>query len=154
MRRQLDRIDLAVVAVGGGGLIGGIAADLKQHNPSVRIVGAQPANSRVMLESIKAGHVVDIPSLPTLSDGTAGGIEPETVTFPLCRELVDEWIEVPEDEIARAMRHAIAVEHLLIEGAAAVAVAAVQKARLSPRDRVVIVLCGANVSADRLRGVL
>jgi threonine dehydratase len=154
LRRQVDRIDLVVVAVGGGGLIGGIAADLKHHNPAVRIVGAQPANSRVMLESIKAGHVVDIPSLPTLSDGTAGGIETETVTFPLCRELVDEWVEVPEVEIARAMRHAIEVEHLLIEGAAAVAVAAVQMARPAPSDRVVIVLCGANVSADRLRGVL
>jgi threonine dehydratase len=154
LRRQLDRVGLVVVAVGGGGLISGIAADLKHYEPAVRIVGAQPANSRVMLESVKAGHVVDIPSLPTLSDGTAGGVEAETVTFPLCRELVDEWVEVPEDEIARAMRHAIEVEHLLIEGAAAVAVAAVQKARLAPRDRVVVVLCGANVSADRLREVL
>lgn len=154
LRRQLDRVDLVVVAVGGGGLISGIAADLKHYGPAVRIVGAQPANSRVMLESVKAGHVVDLPSLPTLSDGTAGGVEAETVTFPLCRELVDEWVQVPEDEIARAMRHAIEVEHLLIEGAAAVAVAAVQRARLAPRDRVVIVLCGANVSADRLREVL
>jgi threonine dehydratase len=154
LRRQLDRVDLVVVAVGGGGLISGIATDLKHHEPAVRIVGAQPANSRVMLESVKAGHVVDIPSRPTLSDGTAGGVEADSVTFPLCRELVDEWVEVPEDEIARAMRHAIEVEHLLIEGAAAVAVAAVQKARLTPRDRVVIVLCGANVSADRLREVL
>lgn len=154
LRRQLDRITLVVVAVGGGGLISGIAADLKHHDPAVRVVGAQPVNSRVMLESIRAGHVVDIPSLPTLSDGTAGGVEAEAVTFPLCRELVDEWVEVPEDEIAGAMRHAIEVEHLLIEGAAAVAVAAVHRARPAPHDRVVIVLCGANVSAERLRGVL
>lgn len=154
LRRQLDRIAVVVVAVGGGGLISGIAADLKHHDPAVRVVGAQPFNSRVMLESIRAGHVVDIPSLPTLSDGTAGGVEAGAVTFPFCRELVDEWVEVPEDEIARAMRHAIEVEHLLIEGAAAVAVAAVHRARPAPRDRVVIVLCGANVSAERLRGVL
>jgi threonine dehydratase len=106
-----------------------------------------------MLESIKAGPVVEIPSAPTLSDGTAGGIEAEAVTFPLCRALVDDWVEVPEDEIARAMRHAIEVEHLLIEGAAAVAVAAVQEARPSPRDRVVIVLCGAK-SAPSDSGVL
>ena len=154
LRRQVDRIDLVVVAVGGGGLISGIAAYLKHHDPAVRIVGAQPANSCVMLQSIRAGHVVDSPSRPTLSDGTAGGIEAETVTFPLCVELVDEWVDVPEDAIARAMRHAIEVEHLLIEGAAAVAVAAAQEAHPVPGDRVVVVLCGANVSAERLRGVL
>lgn len=154
LRRQLDGISTVVVAVGGGGLIGGIAACLKHFDGRLRVVGAQPANSRVMIESVRAGRVVDIPSLPTLSDGTAGGVEPDTVTFPMNRDLVDEWIEIPEDEIARAMRHAIEVEHLLIEGAAAVAVAAVARARRPLSGRVVVVLCGANVSAARLREVL
>lgn len=154
LRRQLDGISAVVVAVGGGGLIGGIAAYLKHHDRNVRIVGAQPTNSRVMIESVRAGHVVDIPSLATLSDGTAGGIEADTVTFPLNRDLVDEWIEVPEDDIARAMRHAIEVEHMLIEGSAAVAVAALARSRALLRGRVVVVLCGANVSAARLKQVL
>src|SRR4029450_4917604 len=83
LRRQLDGIGVVVVAVGGGGMAGGIAADLKRHDPDVRIIGAQPANSRVMIESMRAGHVVEIPSLPTLSDGTAGGIEVDTLTFPI-----------------------------------------------------------------------
>lgn len=154
LRRQLDDISTVVAAVGGGGLIGGIAADLKHHNPSLRIVGAQPANSRVMIESVRAGHVVDIPSLPTLSDGTAGGIEAGSVTFPLNRDLVDEWIEVPEDGIARAMRFMIEVEHQLIEGSAAVAVAAAARTQEPMRGRVVVILCGANISAARLREVL
>ena len=154
LRRQLGTIGTVVVAVGGGGLIGGVAAYLKYFDRRVRIIGAQPANSRVMIESVRAGTVVEIPSLPTLSDGTAGGVELDTVTFPLNRELVDEWIEVPEDEIAGAMRHAIEVEHLLIEGAAGVAVAALSRARRPLSGRVAVVLCGANVSAARLIEVL
>jgi len=154
LRRQLDDISAVVVAVGGGGLIGGIAADLKHHNASTRIVGAQPANSKVMIESVRAGHVVNIPSLPTLSDGSAGGIEADAVTFPLNRDLVDEWIEIPEDEIARAMRFAIEVEHLLIEGSAAVAVAAAARTQEPLSGRVVVVLCGGNISAARLREAL
>jgi threonine dehydratase len=154
LRRQLEEIDAIIVAVGGGGLIGGIAADLKHHLPGVRVVGAQPANSRVMIESVRAGKVVDIPSTDTLSDGTAGGVESDTLTFPLCRALVDQWFEVEEAEIARAMRHAIEVEHMLIEGAAAVAVAALLRLAGSISGRIVVVLCGANVTASRLREAL
>lgn len=114
LRRQLDDIGTVIVAVGGGGLIGGIATYLKGHAPNVKVIGAQPANSRVMIESMRAGRVVEIPSLPTLSDGTAGGIELDTVTFDLCRSVVDDWIEIDEGEIAAAMRHAIEVEHMLV----------------------------------------
>lgn len=154
LRRQLESISTVIVAVGGGGLIGGIAACLKHFDSRIRVVGAQPANSRVMIESVRNGRVLEIPSLPTLSDGTAGGIELDTVTFQMNRDLVDEWIEIPEDEIARAMRHAIEVEHMLIEGAAGVAVAAVSRARRPLSGRVAVVLCGANVSAARLKEVL
>jgi threonine dehydratase len=154
LRRQLGDIGTVVVAVGGGGLVGGIAAYVKHHAPDVKVIGAQPANSRVMIESVRAGRVVEIPSHPTLSDGTAGGIEADTVTFPLCRALVDEWIEVSEEEIAAAMRHAIEVEHMLVEGAAAVAIAAASKSGPLPSGRVVVVLCGANISVARLLGAL
>lgn len=152
--KQLAGIEVVIVAVGGGGLIAGIAAFLKHRHPGIRIVGAQPANSKVMIESIRAGQVVEIPSLPTLSDGTAGGIEADTVTFSYCRSLVDEWVEVEEADIARAMRHAIEVEHLLIEGSAGVALAALSMLRTPARGRAIVVLCGANVSAARLREVL
>jgi threonine dehydratase len=154
LRRQLDDIGIVIVAVGGGGLVGGIAAYLKHHQPNVKVIGAQPANSRVMTESMRVGRIVDIPSLPTLSDGTAGGIEPDTITFPLCRALIDEWIEISEQEIAAAMRHTIEVEHMLIEGAAGVGVAALSRLTGSLSGRVVVVLCGANLTTERLREIL
>lgn len=154
LQRQLHDIGIVIVAVGGGGLIAGIAAVLKARAPNVRIVGAQPARSMVMVESIRAGHVVEIPSQPTLSDGTAGGIETDTVTFPLCQTLVDEWITVDENEIAGAVRHAIEVEHMLVEGSAGVAIAALSKLQHRASGRVVVVLCGANISAARLREAL
>jgi threonine dehydratase len=154
LRRQLERVDTVIIAVGGGGLIGGVAADLKQHRSDIRVIGAQPENSRVMAESVRAGRVLDLQSEPTLSDGTAGGVEQDTVTFSLCRQLVDEWITVSESEIASSMRHAIEVEHMLIEGAAAVAMAVAAGPRTQLAGNVVVLLCGANVSADRLRQVL
>lgn len=154
LRRQLPGLDAVVIAVGGGGLIGGVAADLKHHLPGVRVIGTQPLNSRVMAESIRAGRMLDLPSQPTLSDGTAGGVELDTVTFPYCRDLVDEWIDVPEEDIARSMRRTIEEEHMLVEGAAAVAIAAVAERRSALSGRVVVVLCGANVSADRIRSIL
>ena len=87
----------------GGGLIAGIAGYLKALNPGVVVVGCLPANSPVMAESIRAGRIVDMESLPTLSDGTAGGIEPQAITFELCRQLVDDYILVSEDEIAHLL---------------------------------------------------
>lgn len=155
LRKQLPDVDVVIVAVGGGGLIGGMAIDLKAPLPHVRIIGAVPSNSPVMAASVHAGQIVEMPTTPTLSDGTAGGIEEGSITFELCRDLVDEWVEVPEDAIARAMRHCIEQEHMLIEGSAGVAVAAAWKVAESLRGQTVaIVLCGANVSAERLGAIL
>jgi len=155
LRGQVKSLDAIVVSVGGGGLIAGIAADVKAHFPSVRVVGAVPANSPVMAASVRAGKIVQMPVLPTLSDGTAGGIEPGAVTFELCQALVDEWVEVSEAEIGNAMRHCLIIEHLLVEGSAGVAVAASIRCAAELRGaRVAVVLCGANIAADTLRDVL
>src|SRR5262249_2376613 len=111
--------------------------------------------SAVMAESVRAGTIVELPDQPTLSDGTAGGIEPGAITFDLCRRLVDRFVLVPEVEIAHAMRLMIDRHHLLIEGAAGVALAGLKRCagELAGR-RVAVVLCGANVSAETLRAVL
>jgi threonine dehydratase len=101
---QLQTFDVVLAPVGGGGLISGIAGYLKALAPSIEVIGCQPVNSCVMYESVEAGEILDIESLPTVSDGTAGGIEPGSITFDLCRRLVDDFILLEEAEIIAAMR--------------------------------------------------
>jgi len=155
LAKQLDQIDMVFVALGGGGLISGIAGYLKSIHPNVRIIGCSPANSQVMIESVKAGKILDLPSLPTLSDGTAGGVEPDSITFDLCRDLVDVYETVTETEIKESLRQYLQIHHIMIEGSAAVAVAACvkQSDRLAGKN-VVVILCGANISLETLKGIL
>ena len=155
LERQLDRVDIVLVSLGGGGLISGIAGYLKRVNPEAVVIGCSPENSQVMIQSVRAGEILDLPSLPTLSDGTAGGVEPGAITFDLCSELVDDFVTVGEDEIAEALRLFMKNNHMLIEGAAAVAVASYQKMldRCAGK-KVVIVICGANISLETLKSVL
>jgi threonine dehydratase len=151
----IDGFDVLVVAVGGGGLISGVAAAVKAARPGVQVIGASPANDAAMAASIAAGRVVDIDAAPTLSDGTAGGVEHQTVTFDLCRELVDEWVLVPEEQIGASLRLMIDVHHQLIEGAAGVAIAAAfGAAKRLAGQRVLVISCGANISADTVQRAL
>lgn len=155
LERQLDRIDAVFVSVGGGGLISGIAAYLKSRRPGVRIVGCSPENSQVMIQSVRAGKILDLPSKPTLSDGTAGGVEPGAITFELCRRLVDEYITVTEADIAAKVADFTRAHTSKIEGAAAVAIAAYLNNReMYTGKNVVIVLCGANIAPDTLKSLL
>ncbi len=153
--RQLPDVDAVFVAVGGGGLMGGISSYIKAVKPTVEVVGCSPFNSKVMEESVKAGKVLALESLPTLSDGTAGGVELDSITFPLCRDNVDRYISVTEDEIATSMRTFMNAQHMMIEGAAAVPIAALMQdyAKYAGKN-VAIVLCGANISLSVLQGVL
>lgn len=96
-----------------------------------------------------------MPSNKTLSDGTAGGIEEGAITFELCRELSDEFVLVDEAEIAAAMRLYMDSEHQLIEGAAGVAVAGLLAKKADLRGKkVVVLICGANISRGSLRAVV
>jgi threonine dehydratase len=152
---SLPQADTVFIAVGGGGLIGGVASVLKAGNPAIRIVGCQPAASAVMAHSVEAGRILDELSAPTLSDGTAGGIEQGAITFGLCSSLVDEFVLVSEAEIAAAMRQFIDYEHQLVEGAAGVAIASMLKQRDAlGGQKVVVLVCGGNVSRDTLKRIL
>lgn len=153
--RQIPRIDCVLVPVGGGGLISGIAGYLKSDSENIEIIGCQPENSAVMYASIKAGRILDMKSEPTISDGSAGGIEPDAVTFPICQELVDDFILVTEEEIISALRLTLEKHHLLIEGAAALPVAAFikQKNRLRGKN-VVLVLSGSKIGLETLKKIL
>lgn len=155
LARQLDHVDAVYVSLGGGGLISGIAGYLKSVQPDAQIIGCSPENSQVMIQSIKAGRILDLPSLPTLSDGTAGGIEAGSITFDLCRTLVDDYVTVTEEEIKESLLLFIGTHHMLIEGAAAVAIASYLKTRERfVGKNVAIVICGANISLETLAEVL
>ena len=152
---QLEDIDAVIVSVGGGGMIGGIGTYLKSIKPNVKIVAASPKNSCVMYESLQAGKILDLPSEPTLSDGTAGGVEEDAITFPICQNVIDHFVLLSEDEIADGLRTGLMKHHIMMEGAAGASVAAF----LKDKDRyngkkVVIVICGANISQDVLKQVL
>lgn len=154
LARQMPDLDAVFVAVGGGGLIAGIGAYLKATSPSTEIVGCWPENSPVMLECMRAGRVIDVAEKPTLSESTAGGLEPGSVTLDLCRRVIDRSVLVPEDGILAAMRLVLEKEHWVIEGAAALAVAAyLQEARRCAGRKVAIVLCGRNVSPKVLHRI-
>jgi len=153
--RQVDRPDAVFVALGGGGLLSGIGLALEGMGRKTAIVACSPANSAVMHHSLAAGRIVEMESLDTLSDGTAGAVEAGAITFDLCRRLVADSVVVSEEEIRAAMRLVVERHHTLVEGAAAVAVAGYLKMKDRFRGkRVVIVLCGANISLERLRAAI
>jgi threonine dehydratase len=155
LAEQQPGLDVVYVSVGGGGLISGVAAALKTRNPNVEIVACSPENSAVMHHSVEAGNILDLESAPTLSDGTAGGIERDTITFDLCRRLVDRWLLIPEEAIVSALRLAVTSAHLMIEGAAALALAALiqDKTRLKGKC-VAAIMCGGNISQDKILSIL
>ncbi|HIB33259.1 MAG TPA: pyridoxal-phosphate dependent enzyme, partial [Candidatus Marinimicrobia bacterium] len=144
-----------IVSVGGGGLIGGIAGYLKSVWPDLYVIGCSPENSPVMIKSLVAGQVLDLESLPTLSDGTAGGVEPDAVTFPICQEVIDETVLVTEAEIREGVLSLIEKQHQLVEGAAGTAMAAlmIKKEELQGQ-RVGLVVCGGNISIATLQEIL
>ncbi len=149
---DLERVDDVVIAVGGGGLLSGVGSVLKERSSDTRVIACSPENSAVMERSLRAGQILDIPSLPTISDGTAGGVEKGSVTFDLCRDLVDEFVTVSEEEVIAAMRSFANAHDMPIEGSAGVALAAHARLRAGGSSRItVIVLCGGNISEDHLR---
>ncbi|MFQ6037736.1 MAG: threonine/serine dehydratase [Candidatus Aminicenantales bacterium] len=152
---QVKEMDAVLVPVGGGGLISGVAGVLKSAHPGVAIIGCQPENSAVMAASIKAGRILNLTSAPTLSDGTAGGIEDGAITFDVCRKHVDEFLLVSEKDIRNAILHCLQKQHLLVEGAGALAVAAFIKNRKRFQGKtVVLIISGARISLDQLRTIL
>ena len=94
-----------VICIGGGGLIGGVASWIKNCSPKTKIVGCLPENAPEMYLSVKAGKVIGLNEpVETLSDGSAGGLEEASITFPICQKLVDDFILVSEEEIASAIK--------------------------------------------------
>ncbi len=152
--QQLPDLDVIFIAVGGGGLISGVASVLKAHNSGIRVYGCQPEASAVMAKSVAAGRILDLASDPTLSDATAGGIEADAITFEPCCQLVDEFVLVSEAQIAAAMRQYMAAFDETIEGAAGVALAGLLARQDEVKNqKVAVLICGGNVSQQVLDAI-
>jgi threonine dehydratase len=144
-----EKLDAVFVAVGGGGLIGGIGSHLKRVSPGTEVVACWPENSPALLECLRAGAVIEVPEKPTFSTSTAGGVEPNTITLELCQRVVDRKVLVTEDAILDAARLVRKKDDQLIEGAAAVAVAAFLKSASGYAGKTVaILLCGGNAEPE------
>ena len=148
-------VDTIVVPIGGGGLIAGIGLWAKAMKPGLRLVGVQPAASPPMYAHFETGSTDAMPIAPTLADGVAGNIERTSITWKLCRQLVDEVVLVEEDAIADAMRWTLEVPHLLLEGSAVLGIAALRAGLVSVEGRnIAVVTTGRNVTPEVLRSVL
>ncbi|MAM15240.1 MAG: serine/threonine dehydratase [Candidatus Marinimicrobia bacterium] len=151
---DLKGVDAVFISVGGGGLISGVGGYLKSMNESIQVYGVSPEKSCVMYESLKAGKQLDLPSEPTLSDGTAGGVEFGSMTFEMCKEIIDDFSIVSEGEIAKGIQIGVEKHHQLIEGAAGTAIAGFMKQKDKFKDKtVVLVMCGGNISGAVLKSV-
>jgi len=147
---SLPDLTTLIASVGGGGLIGGIGTVARAVNPRIRVVGACAANSPVLKESVKAGRIVPVFVDQTVADGIAGNIEADSITFPVVREVVDEWVSVDEQDILSTIFEFLSNEGMVIEGSAAVAVAALSRKLIgvSPGEKVAIVICGGNIARE------
>ncbi len=155
LRQHQGPIDAVFVAVGGGGLISGVAAYLKAVRPEIRVIGVQTADSDAMTRSVQSGKRVRLNDVGLFSDGTAVKQVGEE-TFRLARALVDEFIVVDTDAVCAAIKDVFQDTRSIMEPAGALGVAAV-KAYVE-RERCkgqtfVAITCGANMNFDRLRFV-
>jgi threonine dehydratase len=152
---QLPAVETLVVPIGGGGLIGGIAAAVKSHRPSVRIFGVEPQGAAAMRVSLDAGRPMRLESVNTIADGLAAPMA-GTLNYELVRRYVDDVVLVSDEEIAAAVRALLSRAKLLAEPAGAAGVAAVLSRKLPLRhgERVVAVVSGGNVDLGRLREML
>lgn len=147
---QLPELDAVFVAVGGAGMICGIAAALRTLKPEVEIIGCWPENAPTLQRSLEVGRIIEMEELETLSDGTAGGVEPDSITFPLAQTLLTRTVLVSEQQIGQAMRDIASSERWIIEGAAGVAVAGLRKLADDYRGKTVaVVLCGRNIVLEK-----
>ena len=146
------RIDTIVASIGGGGLISGIAIGTDGR---ARVAGAEVEASTPFTCSLAAGRIVSIDVGETIADGLSGNLDPDSPTFELVRNLVQQVAVVTEQETLDAIRYVAADERLIVEGAAAVAVAAVLSGRIDLRGkRAAIVLSGANIDTSKLTAIL
>lgn len=151
--QALPEVATIVVPVGGGGLVGGVAAIAREEAPALRIVGAQSDRTNAMAASLAAGRRVEVEVPPTLADGLAGQVDEEG--FETGRFAIDAMALVSEEEIASSIRWLARAHGVRVEGSGAVGVAAVRSGRLGPlAGPVAIIVSGGNIDEERWRRIV
>jgi threonine dehydratase len=152
---QVDDLDVVVIGIGGGGLIGGMVVALKEMNPKIRVYGVEPTGASSMRQSLDAGHAVHLQSLNTIADGLAAPMAGE-VNYEIVRRYVDDVVLIDDDTIAAGVRELLSSAKLLAEPAGAAATAAVMTRAIPLRDgeRVAAVVSGGNFDLQRLKALL
>ncbi len=155
MLEAMSDLDVVLVPVGGGGLISGVGCAVKAIDHDVEVIGVQSVASPVMCESVRRGRIVDIELEDSVAEGLHGGIEEGSVTFEMCREHVDDFILVKEENIVKAIGLLLTRQHQVVEGAGAVGVAAMMEGPERFADRKVgIVISGGNVETELIKKAL
>ena len=151
---DLPEADTIVVPVGGGGLISGIAAAVKETRPSITVIGTEAAASSSCIESLKQGRPVEVRGRPTIADGIAVKRVGDR-TFGMITRYVDMVVDAEEDSIARSILQLLERKKLMVEGAGAVTIAAAMEGKL-PRStkNAVFVLSGGNIDVTMLDRVI
>ena len=148
-------VDTVIVPIGGGGIISGIAVALKSFNPSINIIGVQAENVHGMKASYDAGEIVSHYKAPTIADGCAVKI-PGNLTFEIVKNLVDDIVTVSEEELEVAMKDLLQRGKAVVEGAGALATAALLAGKVDKYvqgKKVVAVISGGNVDLKRISSV-
>jgi threonine dehydratase len=145
-------VETVYVPVGGGGLIGGVGATLKAGNPSVRVVAVEPAGCPSLHESIRRGEPASV-ECRTMCDGVAVPYITDEM-FPLLREIVDEVVLVTEDDVKATIKRLAFGNRMIVEGSAALPVAAALATSDDRRGRSVCIVTGASIDADKLLAIL
>ena len=147
-------LDTILVPVGGGGLASGIAS-VYQQATDAKVIGVQSETSPVMYECVKKGYIHDIPLKDTYAEGLHGGLEPGSVSFELCRDNVDDWVILTEDNILAAIKYMLHESHMLVEGAGAVGVAALLADPTRWKGKKIgVVISGGNLGLETLKLVV
>ena len=151
---QLKDIDAIVVPIGGGGLISGIAATIKQIKPDCKVYGVQAQKANSMYRSIEEDKRIELASVNTFADGTAVKL-PGDLTFDFCKKYVDKIVTVSEDEIAGALLTLMEKEKMVSEGSGALSVAAVMYNKIPLKNKnIVCLVSGGNIDVNILSRVI
>ena len=155
LRQQQGELHAVFVAIGGGGLISGVANYIKAVRPGIKVIGVQMNDSDAMLQSVRAQKRVTLDDVGLFSDGTAVKLVGEE-TFRITRDLVDDFITVDTDAVCAAIKDVFVDTRSIVEPAGALAVAAIKQYVAQHKTRgetYAAILCGANMNFDRLRFV-